>query len=383
MDVYLADAARTPFGRRGGVVARLHVAQLAAIPLQQLLLRNPLLADVDHTEIYLGADITAESGPNLARSAALISGLSEHFPAITIDRRESSGLDALILAARAVRLEDSHSAVAAAVGSASRVGFQLNTPDTAYPTHLRLFPSGSEEHVGQLLPSAWRHGPGWFAQLAAYQYDIDRAAQDGWALHSHSLAHQAWQDGIPQDHMSVVDGHCSDECILTEIDSRTMGAQPPLFTTDGTITVGNSAVDADGAAALLVSSFPGPDPMARFIGGETVGVAPNEYPLASAAAIRKVLARHNLKASDIAAWEIEERYAAATLVCLAQMPELGKKLVNTAGSTISYGHAGPASALRSLINLCTVLRRRGGGYGVAATNVAAGQGMAVIVRVDG
>lgn len=383
MDVYLADASRTPFGRRGGVVAGLHVAQLAAVPLQQLLLRNPMLADVDHTEIYYGADPTAESGPNLARWAALISGLSEHYPALTLDRRESSGLDALIFASRAIRLDDAHTVIAGAVGSSSRTGYQLAAPDHSYPASLHLTASGNEDQVSSLLPSAWKHSAGWFAQLAAYQYGVDRALQDSWALRSHSLAQQAWHDGVPQEHLSYVDGHCLDECILEEIDSRQLGGKPPLFTSDGTVTAGNSAADADGAAALLLSAFPGPNPLATVLGGETVALAPDDYPLATAAAISKLLKRLNLEADDITAWELDERYAAATLVSLAHMPQLDKQRVNVAGSTLSYGHAGSASALRSLINLCTVLRREGGGYGLAATSVAAGQGTAVIIRVHG
>src|SRR5690606_30277587 len=162
----------------------------------------------------------------------------------------------------------------------------------------------------------------------------------------------------------------------------------PAFTPNGTVTAGNSSPINDGAVAVLVGTPQIADELGlgrlgRVVASATVAVEPHRFSVAPVPAIRKALARAGLTTADIAVWEINEAFAAMVLSCLDSFPEIDRDRVNPHGGALAIGHPLGASAPRVVVDACRELRRRGGGYGVAAACIGVGQGIAVGVRVDG
>ncbi len=152
------------------------------------------------------------------------------------------------------------------------------------------------------------------------------------------------------------------------------------------MTAGNSSPVNDGALAALVGTAEraeqlGVEPLGRIVGSRTVGISPERFSVAPVDAVTQLLQRHGLAVGDIALWEINEAFAAMVLSCLAGLPDVDRDLVNVNGGAIAIGHPLGASAPRVVVDLCRELRRRGGGYGVAAACIGVGQGIAVLVHV--
>ncbi|MGH8792324.1 MAG: thiolase family protein [Stackebrandtia sp.] len=384
MEAYLIDAVRTPFGRHGGGLAHIRTDDLAATPVAELMRRNPDLDPADVDDVILGdTNGAGEDNRNVARMAALLADLPATVPGVTVNRLCASGAEAVIQAGRMVASGDAEYVVAGGVESMSRAPFVLPRPEAAFPRDLKLHAT----QVGWRMPNprfpqVWVRSLGECAQGVAAELGIGREEQDAWALRSHLRAQDAWEEKVYEPYIMHVDGVPRDECVRPDTSREKLAALKPAFTADGTVTAGNSSPISDGAAALLVARSPGDNPLGRIIASTTVGVSPERFSVAPVDAIRKVLSRTGLRPSNVAVWEINEAFAAMVLSCLHLMPEIDRTRVNPHGGAIAYGHPLGASAPRVLIDLCEQLRRRGGGFGVAAACVGVGQGVAVVVRVD-
>lgn len=384
MDAYLIDAVRTPFGRHGGGLAQIRADDLAAMPVAELMRRNPEVDPAAVDDVIIGdTNGAGEDNRNVARMAALLADLPPTVPGVTVNRLCASGAESVIQAGRMVASGDAELVVAGGVESMSRAPFVLPRPDSAFPRELTMHST----QVGWRMPNprfpqAWVRSLGECAQGVAAELGIGREEQDAWALRSHQRASDAWEEKIYQPYIMHVDGVPRDECVRPDTSREKLAALKPAFTADGTVTAGNASPISDGAAAMLVARRPGPAPLGRLVASTTVGVSPERYSVAPVDAIRKVLARAGLDASNIAVWEINEAFAAMVLSCLQLLPEVDRTRVNPHGGAIAYGHPLGASAPRVVIDLCEQLRRRGGGYGVAAACIGVGQGVAVVVRVD-
>ena len=384
MDAYLIDAVRTPFGKHAGGLSHIRTDDLAALPITRLLERNPWLDPADIADVILGdTNGAGEDNRNVARMAALLAGLPVTVPGVTVNRLCASGAEAVVSAGRLVTSGDAAHVLAGGVESMSRAPFVMPRPDKAFPRSVDLLPTQvGWRMVNPRMEPAWVKSLGECAQSVAEELGIGRGEQDEWAVRSHELAEDAWRSGRFADRVMPVDGCVKDESIRPGTSVETLSGLRSAFTPDGAVTAGNASPVNDGAAAILVSSEPKPRSMGRIVASATVGVAPERFSLGPVDAIRAVLKRAALDFADIAVWEINEAFAAMVLSCLRNLPEITPESVNRQGGAIAYGHPLGASAPRIIMDLCDQLRRRGGGYGVAAACIGVGQGMAVVIHVD-
>jgi acetyl-CoA acyltransferase len=388
VDAYLIDAVRTPFGKHRGGLAGIRTDDLAALPIAELVRRHPGLDPAAIEDVLLGdTNGAGEDNRNVARMAALLAGLPSSVPGVTINRLCASGGEAITQAARAVRAGDADLLVAGGVESMSRAPFVLPKPDRAFPTEATMFHTQvGWRMVNPRFPAQWTRSLGACAESVANELGIGRREQDDWALRSHMLAARSWEDGLHDDYVVPVDGVKRDESIRPDTTASKLAALKPAFTPDGSVTAGNSSPINDGAIAVFVGSQSivdavGAPPLGRIVATATVGVEPDRFSIAPVPAIHKVLSRAGLSTSDIAVWEINEAFAAMVLSCLHELPDVKPQRVNPNGGAIAVGHPLGASAPRVIVDACRQLRRRGGGYAVAAACIGVGQGTATVVHV--
>jgi acetyl-CoA acetyltransferase family protein len=385
---FILDAVRTPVGRYGGALAGVRPDDLAAGAISALMRRTPDLDPAAIDDVYFGdANGAGEDNRNVARMAALLAGLPPSIPGATINRLCGSGLEAAIAADRAVLAGDAEVIIAGGVESMTRAPWVLPKPD-------RAFPRGNEtaysttlgwRMVNPRMPEEWTVALGEGAELLADKYAISRADQDAFALRSHQRAAQAWAEGRFSGEVVAVEGLDSDEGIRADSTLEKLGRLKPAFRPDGTVTAGNSSQLSDGAAALLLGSeraaaAANREPLARIAARGVSGVEPQLFGIGPVVAARTALNRAGITWGDLAVVELNEAFAAQSLACLAEWPELDPGIVNVNGGAIAIGHPLGCSGARILGSLAHELRRRGGGWGLAAICIGVGQGLAVVLE---
>jgi acetyl-CoA acetyltransferase family protein len=387
---FILDAARTPFGRYGGALAGVRPDDLAAHVVEALLRRSPGLDPARIEDILLGdANAAGEDNRNVARMAALLSGLPTSVPGATVNRLCGSGMEAAMQASRLIETGDASLTVAGGVESMSRAPWVMLKPDTAYPRAHETLHSTTLgwRMVNPRMPSQWTIALGEGAEILADRYHIDREEQDAFALRSHQRACQAWEAGTFDNEAVPVEGTAlsRDEGIRPDTSLAALARLKPVFRKEGTVTAGNASPLSDGAAALLIGDEraareAGRDPLARIAGRGVAAVDPDVFGIGPVEAARKALARAGIGWSDLAVVELNEAFAAQSLACLAAWPELDPGIVNPNGGAIAIGHPLGASGARLLGSLAHELRRRGGGWGLAAICIGVGQGLAVVLE---
>jgi acetyl-CoA acyltransferase len=394
VDAYLLDAVRTPFGRHRGGLAGIRTDDLCALPLLELIRRYPgLAAEGCVDDVILGdTNGAGEDNRNVARMAVLLAGLPTTVPGVTVNRLCASGGEAIVQAARAVGAGDADLIIAGGVESMSRAPFVLPKPDVPFPTEAKLWHTQvGWRMINPKFPAEWTVSLGGAAEGVAAELGISRSEQDEWALRSHERAAAAWDAGLHDDYVVPVEGPGGtvkrDESIRADTTLAKLAALKPAFSTDGTVTAGNASPVNDGAAAVLVGTARaaeelGAPILGQIVASATVALEPQRFSVAPVPAIRKALARAGLSTSDIAVWELNEAFAAMVLSCLHAFGEVDRERVNPHGGAIAMGHPLGASAPRVIVDACRELRRRGGGYAVAAACIGVGQGSAVVLRVD-
>jgi acetyl-CoA acyltransferase len=390
VDAYLLDAVRTPFGKHRGGLSGIRTDDLAALPLAELLRRYPALAEADRVDDVILGDTNGagEDNRNVARMAALLAGLPPSVPGSTVNRLCASGAEAITQAARAVAVGDADLIIAGGVESMTRAPFVLPKPDVPFPTEARLWATQvGWRMVNPKFPAHWTNSLGGCAEAVARELGIGRSEQDEWSARSHERAAAAWEKGLHDDYAIPVEGVTRDESIRPDTTVEKLAGLKPAFTRDGTVTAGNSSPINDGAIGVLVGSTRvagelGAPVLGQVVASVTVAVEPHRFSVAPVPAIRKVLSRAGLSLGDIAVWEINEAFAAMVLSCLHEFPEIDRERVNPNGGAIAIGHPLGASAPRVAVDACRELRRRGGGYAIAAACIGVGQGTAMVVKVD-
>jgi len=389
VDAYLIDAVRTPFGKHRGGLAGIRTDDLAALPIIELLKRHAGLDAGRLDDVILGdTNGAGEDNRNVARMAVLLAGLPDTVPGVTVNRLCGSGGEAIIQAARAVRAGDASLMIAGGVESMTRAPFVIPKPDVAQPATMQLYPTQvGWRIVNPKFSTRQTASLGACAEAVAAELGISREAQDEWALRSHERANAAFDKGLHDGYVFPVESVTRDESIRPDTTAAKLAALKPAFTKDGTVTAGNSSPINDGAIATFVGTREmaaelGVEPIGRIVASATVGIAAERFTLAPVGAIGKVLDRAGLSVSDIAAWEINEAFAAMVLSVLDGLPSLDLERVNPNGGAIAMGHPLGASAPRVIVDVCREVARRGGGYGVAAACIGVGQGTAVVVQVD-
>jgi acetyl-CoA acetyltransferase family protein len=241
--------------------------------------------------------------------------------------------------------------------------------------------------VNQRMPPGWTVSLGEGAELLASLYSISREEQDRFAVRSHRNAAAAWDALRYSDEVVALPGANleRDECIRPDTSVEVLARLRPAFRPDGTVTAGNASPLNDGAAALLLSDADGArhagrEPLARIVSRGVSAVEPPMYGIGPVEAAKSALRKAGIGWGDLAVVELNEAFAAQSLACLRDWPELDPEKVNPNGGAIAIGHPIGCSGARIIGSLAHELRRRGGGFGLAAICIGVGQGLAVVVE---
>ena len=395
-DAVIVDALRTPIGRYAGVLSGVRPDDLAARVVAAAVERNGLdPAAVD--EVFMGCTNQAgEDNRNVARMAGLLAGLPEEVPGVTVNRLCASGLEAVVQAARQVRLGEANLVLAGGVESMSRAPLVMLKPERGFP---RGNPEVADTTIGWRFTNprmAELHSTesmGETAENVAERYGVSREDQDAFALESHRRAVAATEAGrlddeivtveVPQPKGEPVTVHV-DEGPRPDTTLERLASLRPVFREGGSVTAGNSSQINDGAACVVVMSNEearrqGREPLARIVTSAAAGVEPGYMGIGPIPATRKALERAGLSPSDIDLVELNEAFASQVL---ASMRELGfsHDRLNVNGGAIAIGHPLGCSGARLIGTLAHELRRRGGRYGVATMCIGVGQGLAAVIE---
>lgn len=397
-NAYIIDAIRTPFGRYAGGLAPIRADDLGALPIKALMERNPSVnfSDVDDV-IYGCANQAGEDNRNVGRMSALLAGVPYQVPATTVNRLCGSSLDAVAIAARAIKAGEADLIIAGGVESMSRAPFVMGKSETAYGRSQKLEdttmgwrfinPKLKELYGVESMPQT--------AENVAEQLNISRADQDQFSLVSQQRTAAAQAKGffakeiiavsIPQrkGEPVVVD---TDEHPRASTTLEALNKLKPVVKADGTVTAGNASGINDGAAALLIASDDavtkyGLKPRAKVIGATVVGVEPRIMGFGPAPAIKKLLVQTGLSLEQMDVIELNEAFAAQALAVTRDLGlEDGAKHVNPNGGAIAIGHPLGASGARLVTTALNQLEQIGGQYALCSMCIGVGQGIALIIE---
>ncbi|EMB4690078.1 3-oxoadipyl-CoA thiolase [Citrobacter farmeri] len=394
---FICDAVRTPFGRFGGALASVRADDLAAIPLKALLERHPGLdpALIDDV-IYGCANQAGEDNRNVARMALLLAGLPESVPGSTVNRLCGSSLDAIGIAARAIKSGETQLMIAGGVESMSRAPFVMGKAENAFSRNMKI----EDTTIGWRFINVQmktRYGVDSMPETAenvAQEFGISRADQDAFALRSQLRTAAAQEQGLfAQELIPVTVSQKKGDPLIFREDEHpratsleALARLKGVVRADGTVSAGNASGVNDGACALLIASEQamaqqGLQPLARIVGVATAGVAPRIMGFGPAPAVRKVLAQTGLTLSQMDVIELNEAFAAQAL---AVMRDLGladdAAQVNPNGGAIALGHPLGASGGRLAMTAAYQLQRTGGRYALCTMCIGVGQGIALILE---
>ncbi|MGN6429859.1 MAG: thiolase family protein [Gaiellaceae bacterium] len=376
---------RTPVGRYGGVLSGERPDDLASIVIREAVERAGVDGG-DVEDVYFGAANQAgEDNRNVARMAALLAGLPDSVPGVTLNRLCASGLSAIVSACHAVAAGEGDVFVAGGVESMSRAPFVFAKPDRGFPRGDRTvydttlgwrFPNPRME---ELIPL---ESMGETGENVAERYAVSREEQDAFALESQRRWAAADEAGRFADELVAVGDAVRDEHPRPDTDEAKLAALKPAFRGGGTVTAGNSSGINDGAAAVVVVSVEkarslGVEPLGAFAGAAVAGVDPRVMGIGPIPAVRKVLGRAGLGVGDLDLVELNEAFASQSLVVIRELG-LAPGKVNVNGGAIAIGHPLGMSGARLVVTLLHELRRRGGRYGLATLCVGVGQGQAAL-----
>jgi 3-oxoadipyl-CoA thiolase len=394
---YICDAIRTPFGRYGGALSSVRTDDLAALPIKALMARHPGVdwRCVDDV-IYGCANQAGEDNRNVARMASLLAGLPPEVPGSTVNRLCGSSLDALGIAANAIKAGSCDLMIAGGVESMSRAPFVMAKADSAFSRAAKI----EDTTIGwRFVNPAMRalYGVDSMPETAenvAQEFNISRADQDLFALNSQLRAAHAQQHGLFDDEIvAVAIAQRKGEPLMVTVDEHPRATTieiltklKPVVRADGSVTAGNASGVNDGACALLLASSSGVaqhglTPRARIVAVAAAGVAPRIMGFGPAPAIRKVLAKANLRLAQMDVIELNEAFAAQALAVLRDLglPDDAAH-VNPNGGAIALGHPLGASGARLVTTAMHQLIRTNGRYALCTMCIGVGQGIALIIE---
>jgi acetyl-CoA acetyltransferase family protein len=387
---FVLDAVRAPFGRYGGSLSKTRPDDLGAHVVKALLDRSPELEPERVDEVLFGdANQAGEDNRNVARMAWLLNGLPTSVPGSTINRLCGSSLDAAMQASREIETGEADIVLVGGVESMSRAPWIMLKPERAFPAQQQELYSSTLgwRMVNPNMPDQWTISLGESAEKLADIYKVSREAQDEFALRSHQKAQAAWDSGFYGEWVIPVPGTEleRDENIRPDTSLEKLAKLKPAFVEGGTVTAGNSSPLNDGAGAALIASeegakIAGRDPIARIVSRGAAAVDPDVFGIAPVKAANIALERAGISWDDVAVVELNEAFASQCLADIGEWKGLDPDKVNPNGGAIALGHPLGASGVRILGSLAHELRRRGGGYGVAALCIGVGQGLAVVLE---
>ena len=397
-NAYIVDAIRTPFGRYAGGLAAIRTDDLGALPIKALMQRNPSVnwALVDDV-MYGCANQAGEDNRNVGRMSALLAGLPVEVPATTVNRLCGSSLDAVAMAARAIKAGEAHLIIAGGVESMSRAPLVMGKSESAFGRSQKLEdttmgwrfinPKLKEMYGVESMPQT--------AENVAQQFNVNRADQDQFALQSQQRTAAAQARGFfEQEIVPVVIPQRKGDPLIVSSDEHprasttleTLNKLKPVVKADGTVTAGNASGINDGAAALLIASDEaiaeyGLKARAKIIGATVVGVEPRIMGFGPAPAIKKLLQQIGLTLEQMDVIELNEAFSAQALAVTRDLGlQDGTTQVNPNGGAIAIGHPLGASGARLVTTALNQLEATNGQYALCSMCIGVGQGIALIIE---
>lgn len=396
-EAFICDAIRTPIGRYGGALSSVRADDLAAIPIRALKERNHQVDWLALDDIILGcANQAGEDNRNLARMAGLLAGLPDSSGGVTLNRLCGSGLDAVAMAARAIRGGDAELIIAGGSESMSRAPFVMPKAMSAFDRNAEIYdttigwrfvnPKMRDQYGDDTMPST--------AENVAEEFQISREDQDKFALRSQTKTAAAQKNGrlakeivavtIPQRKGDAIIVDTDEHPRLTNLDA--LGRLKPIVRGDGSVTAGNASGVNDGAAALIIASEQaakrhGLTPRARIMGAAVAGVPPRIMGIGPAPATEKLLQRLSLAIADLDVIELNEAFAAQGLAVMRQLGlEDEDPRVNPNGGAIALGHPLGMSGARLALTATEELQQAHDRYALATMCIGVGQGIALALE---
>ena len=396
-DAFIVDAIRTPIGRYGGSLKDVRADDLGAIPLRELMQRNPGVDWSQVDDVIFGcANQAGEDNRNVAHMASLLAGLPADVPGTTVNRLCGSGMDAVGIAARAIKAGETQLMIAGGVESMTRAPFVMGKAETAFSRQAEIydttigwrFPNKQMKHLygTDSMPET--------AENVAVDYQVSREDQDRFALASQQKVARAQAEGlfadeivpvlIPQkkgDHIRFERDEHPRETSLEAL-AKLKGVVHP----QGSVTAGNASGVNDGACALLIASGEAAakyslTPKARVVGMATAGVPPRVMGIGPAPASKKLLAQLGMSIDQMDIIEINEAFASQALAVLRELGVADDDpRVNPYGGGIALGHPLGMSGARLVTTAMYQLHRTGGRYALCTMCIGVGQGIAMVIE---
>jgi 3-oxoadipyl-CoA thiolase len=381
----ILSAVRTPVGRYGGALSGVRPDDLAALAVAAAVERAGVEA-AEIEDVYLGcANQAGEDNRNVARMAALLAGLPESVPGVTVNRLCASGLSAIVSACHAIAAGEGDLFVAGGVESMSRAPLVSAKPDRAFPRGNRTewdttlgwrFPNPRMEAMFPL------ESMGETGENVAERWGVSREEQDAFGLESQRRWAAADAEVRFADELVPVGDVARDEHPRPDTSAEKLAELKPAFREGGSVTAGNSSGINDGAAALVIASEEkarefGREPLGAYVGSAVAGVDPRVMGIGPVPAVQKLFRRVGIDAAEVDLVELNEAFASQSLVVIRELG-LDPARVNVNGGAIAIGHPLGMSGARLVVTLLHELRRRGGRYGLATLCVGVGQGQAAL-----
>jgi acetyl-CoA acyltransferase len=394
---FICDAIRTPIGRYGGALANIRADDLAVIPIKAVMERNPAVDWAAIDDVILGcANQAGEDNRNVARMAALLSGLPVTVPGCTVNRLCGSGMDAIACAARAIATGEAELIIAGGVESMSRAPFVMGKATEAFSRQAAIHDTTlGWRFVNQKMHR--QYGTDSMSETAenlAEAFSISRADQDCFAFWSQNKTAAAQADGrFTEEITAVCVPQRKGDPVLVDRDEHPRATSleklaqlKPIVHADGTVTAGNASGINDGAAALLLASEKaaakfGLTPKAKIIGSAVAGVPPRIMGIGPVPATQKLLARLGMSLDDMSLIELNEAFAAQALVCVRQLAlKDDDARLNPQGGAIALGHPLGMSGARLVTTATCQLRRSQGRFALCTMCIGVGQGIAMVIE---
>jgi 3-oxoadipyl-CoA thiolase len=399
-EAWLVEALRTPVGRYGGALASVRPDDLAALVVRAVVDRSGIDPALVEDVVLGAANQAGEDNRDVARMAVLLAGLPIEVAGQTVNRLCGSGLQAINAAAQAIAVGDGDVFIAGGVESMTRAPYVMGKPESPYDRGARELydttlgwrftnPALAEAHYPYSMGETAEN----VVERYGDRYDVSRERQDAFALRSHQRAIAAAEGGFFDEQLVPVTVPqkkgdpivvARDEHPRADTSLEALGKLRPAFREGGSVTPGNASGINDGAAATLVVEAEralelGLKPLARIVATGVAGVDPAIMGVGPVPASRKALARAGIEVGDLDLVELNEAFAAQSLVCIDELG-LDPDKVNVNGGSIAIGHPLGSTGARLMTILVHELRRRGGRYGLVTMCIGVGQGIATVVE---
>ena len=396
-EVFICDAIRTPVGKYGGSLSAVRADDLAAIPLENLLRRNPGLNPGAIDDVMLGcANQAGEDNRNVARMALLLAGLPVEVPGVTVNRLCGSGMEAAGAAARAIRAGEARLIIAGGVESMTRAPFVMGKAGEAFSRQGELYDTTiGWRFINKKLDKIY--GTDSMIETAenlAEAYNISRKDQDLFAFRSQQKTAHAISEGLFGDEIVpvTISGPKGESRIFDTDENQRLTPTDKLATLKvisrprGTVTAGNATRVNDGAASLIIASEEAVKefnltPLARILGMQSAGVPPRIMGIGPVPATHKLLKLTGLRLEEFDIIELNEAFAAQSLDCIR---ELGladdDPRINPLGGAIAIGHPLGMSGARLITTAIHQLRRNNLNKALCTMCIGVGQGIAMAIE---